>query len=377
MLTILRDRINLQYLMKAQTAISLINKDNGTVNGKLVANGSSYFAIALHMQESAGNNYQDANVATSFDIALNATQLNSEQDGFGNPDYDINANPNAVFGADNIKAAMNNPDVKEVVLGEDIDLNKKEFKNEYGNCTFNVDNGKTLDLGGNNFIRPDGGSGNGLAIKSGNTATIENGNVIAEGDMIAVDLAEGSTTTFKKVNFKGHGNELVKARAKAETTTTIVFKECTFENAPVNIAGRDGATYVNVKFENCTFEGTYKMYDKNGKPLADKHGNIHYTNWLIDVSNYVYGNIVLDNCTMNFDASEASSNKAVLGGTFGLGCSQGENLNITLDNVTIKGKKVIPIKVDSRWGETVKIIEKGNTTYTVNDKKVNYDGSSK
>lgn len=340
----------------------------------MVANNSSYFAIALHMQESAGNNYQDANIATSFDITLNATQLNSEQDGFGNPDYDINANPNAVFGADNIKAAMNNPDVKEVVLGEDIDLNKKEFKNEYGNCIFNVANGKTLDLGGHNFIRPDGGSGNGLAIKSGNTATIENGNVIAEGDMIAVDLAEGTTTTFNKVHFKGHGNELVKMRAKAGEKTTVVFRNCTFENAPVSLSGRDGATYVDVKFENCKFTGTYKMYGADGQPLADKNGNIHYTSYLITSSSYVYGEIKLKDCTMDLDAHEAKYTQSVIAD---LGCSQGENLNITLDNVTIKGKKVIPIKVDSRWDKTVKIIEKGNTTYTVNDKKVNYDGSSK
>ncbi len=352
-----------------------LNKEGGAVAGELQPKASDYAMIALHMQENAGNEYQGLSSGNGFDIVLNATQLNSEKDGFGDPDYDKDADANAVFGAEKIKEAMNDPEVKEVVLGEDIDLNKDEFKETNGNCTFVVADGKSLNLNGRSFIRPDGGSGNGLSVKAGTTAQIKNGRILSEGDMATVDVAEGATVTFSKVVFEGHGNELVKARAKAGTTTTMIFKDCTFENAPVNISGRDGATCVDVKFENCTFEGTYMMYGTDGQPLADKYGHIHYTNWFVDVSNYVYGTVDFNHCTMNFDASASNSKRSVIGGTFGLGCSKGETLAITLNNVTITGKNVIPIRVDSRWGKTVQIKE-SNTTYTVDGKSVKYDGSS-
>ena len=79
-------------------------------------------------------------------------------------------------------------------------------------------------------------------------------------------------------------------------------------------------------------------------------------------------------CTMNLDANEAKYAESVIAD---LGCSQGQNLTLTLDNVTIEGKKVTPVEVDSRWDETVEIIEKGTTKYTVDDKAVNYDGNVK
>ena len=47
----------------------------------LGAGEEHYFALALHMEEEAGNEYQDGSV--SFDITVNATQLSSEEDSFG------------------------------------------------------------------------------------------------------------------------------------------------------------------------------------------------------------------------------------------------------------------------------------------------------
>ena len=47
-----------------------------------------YFALSVHMDENAGNDYQDGEV--SFDLTVLATQLASEEDSFG-PDYDENA----------------------------------------------------------------------------------------------------------------------------------------------------------------------------------------------------------------------------------------------------------------------------------------------
>ena len=51
----------------------------------------AYAGIVLHMQETAGNEYQNASIGTTFDIVLNAAQYPYEEDGFQNPDYDEKA----------------------------------------------------------------------------------------------------------------------------------------------------------------------------------------------------------------------------------------------------------------------------------------------
>lgn len=52
--------------------------------------GEATFCITLHMQESAGNEYQDLTVGEGFAVRLLATQLTAEFDSFGS-DYDANA----------------------------------------------------------------------------------------------------------------------------------------------------------------------------------------------------------------------------------------------------------------------------------------------
>ena len=67
------------------------NVQQGAANGHLEAGASDYAVIALHMQETAGNEYQAHSVGTSFDIQLNATQYTFETDGFGSNQYDAEA----------------------------------------------------------------------------------------------------------------------------------------------------------------------------------------------------------------------------------------------------------------------------------------------
>ena len=62
--------------------------------------GEMVVAIALHMQESAGNEYQDKSIGDSFSIQLLATQYGYESDAFGT-DYDQDAEwPNTVIVSD-------------------------------------------------------------------------------------------------------------------------------------------------------------------------------------------------------------------------------------------------------------------------------------
>lgn len=61
-----------------------------TVNDNMLAGASDFATIALHMQETAGNEYQNLSVGTSFDIMIVATQYTYESDSF-NDQYDVNA----------------------------------------------------------------------------------------------------------------------------------------------------------------------------------------------------------------------------------------------------------------------------------------------
>ena len=71
------------------TLSEFVNTIESTTYGNLLAGESVYLGIALKMQESAGNEYQEKTIGT-FDIQIVATQMAHENDSFGN-DYDAGA----------------------------------------------------------------------------------------------------------------------------------------------------------------------------------------------------------------------------------------------------------------------------------------------
>ena len=78
---------------KVGTLRDFVGTLESTTNGVLYAQGEAgsiaYLGIALKMQETAGNEYQDKTIG-AFDITIFATQLNHESDSFDST-YDINA----------------------------------------------------------------------------------------------------------------------------------------------------------------------------------------------------------------------------------------------------------------------------------------------
>ena len=71
------------------TLDQFINTLSETTYGNLLPYSCAYLGIALHMQESAGNEYQEIGLE-AFDIQIVATQMSNEEDSFG-PDYDNDA----------------------------------------------------------------------------------------------------------------------------------------------------------------------------------------------------------------------------------------------------------------------------------------------
>ena len=71
------------------SALSVEN--DGAAHGNMLAGEAAEFCIALKMQESAGNDYQNLSVGNGFALRLEATQYTHETDGFGTNDYDAGA----------------------------------------------------------------------------------------------------------------------------------------------------------------------------------------------------------------------------------------------------------------------------------------------
>ena len=281
-----------------------------------------------------------------------------------------------------LKAQLKDSTTTYITAGEDIDLSKAEYRDSATMNSITVKDGKTLDLNEKTIIRPGKGSGSGLIIPGNATVTVKNGTISsADGDMTAVDMTAGSNATFENVKFVGNGNDMIKLRASGEgSKATIIFKNCSFSNAGVKLGGMNGASEIDVQFINCTFTGSYKMYDENGNALTDPHGNVHYTTKLIDAdSNYLYGSISFDNCTFNYDASEYryTDSYGVIN-ISGTNNSYNETITLNLKDVTINCKNSLPVKyTSSAYKKNIVLVESGVNTYTNNGSEVNHDGSAK
>ena len=87
---------SLDGLTRVGTLSEVLEKTGGAATGHLSMNGADFATIALHMQESAGNAYQELSIGAAFDIVVKATQYTEEEDGFGSDQYDKDAPLNFV-----------------------------------------------------------------------------------------------------------------------------------------------------------------------------------------------------------------------------------------------------------------------------------------
>lgn len=80
----------LSEVLNNQNTNAISKRIAGNLTAKGTENSSKTITIALHMQESAGNEYQGLSIGTDFSIQLLATQYTSESDSFDNT-YDAGA----------------------------------------------------------------------------------------------------------------------------------------------------------------------------------------------------------------------------------------------------------------------------------------------
>lgn len=133
----------------------------------LGAEKEHFFALSVHMDENAGNDYQDGSV--TFDISILATQLASENDSFNNQ-YDADAEYPVIYDHKvndfaGLKAAF--AEGGNIILTENIAMDELLYVEQNANVYLDM-NGKTMAAGNN--IDPESGF---LWIEEGSSLTID------------------------------------------------------------------------------------------------------------------------------------------------------------------------------------------------------------
>ena len=149
----------------------------GAENGGLGAGACDYFALAVHMKETATDEYQDKSV--EIKITIMATQKSSESDSFGD-DYDANASINAGEG---MMVKVGNRYFKDVESALSSVADGGEIEMLQGFNTQNAPIDEPIEIDKEVILKP-----NGMYLVSNADATF----TVKEGGKLTID--EGSFT---------------------------------------------------------------------------------------------------------------------------------------------------------------------------------------
>ena len=274
----------------AQIVSGTNTTDANPAGVKLLHGETHYFALLVHMDENAGNAYQNGKV--EFDLTVYATQLNSENDSFNN-EYDKNAeydkgdappaDAKKVATAAELKNAITSAeDGDYILLTNDIDLTS----------ALTVAKAITLDLNGKTL------NAIGSSYNAKNTIKLNGG-----ADLTVKDTAEGGKITN---SYNGSADP---ATIDLQGTDAVF----TLESGVVESNAKDNLYTIaisNSKKKACTV-------NINGGTVSNPDG--HVKSRAISASSGMTLNI---------------SGGAVAGGLYGLDLYAGSNTTITGGSVT-------------------------------------------
>lgn len=272
--------------------------DNKTVvdladfEGVLKANNeiSDLYYIEGHMDEEAGNKYQDKSLE-GLGITVVATQYTYEKDSIDEK-YDAEATYPAVDQTE-LAALLNGG--KSATLAKDLDPEKTITVNGAVKSTLDLD-GKnienTKDIWGDDdwsLVSAQGGAD--LTITGNGTFKAK------ENDCYAVDVQDGSTVTIKNGTFVGNihavyvhcGTAIIEGgfyRVQQKYPTASLADEFVLncydanrENNTAKIVVK-GGTFVNFNPADCAAEGAHTNFVADGYKVVSetqKNGDIWYT----------------------------------------------------------------------------------------------------
>lgn len=223
--------------LKAYKPVGTLAKliKDGIAFGSLTAGDNRVFTIVLKMQESAGNEYQEKEIGTSFAIKLLATQLASEKDSFG-PDYDKDAwHPEMeVYSANDLQSAINNGKTN-IVLMADIESAETLSIPEGATVTLNL-NGKKLSGAGVDA------EGKVHTLVNNGTLTLENGTVSSKGTNGGSAIYNNGVLAMENVTVYGAPSDTATGTASYAVNTQGANSKLTITNSNITGRGAVGAT---------------------------------------------------------------------------------------------------------------------------------------
>lgn len=241
---------------------------DGFAHGKIGANSESdELVIALHMQESAGNEYQ-GKALEDLSITIVATQVAGVETDSFNDIYDKDAEyPEVVATAADFEAALDNPDVTEIIVASDITFDWGG--NSYGNSNALKMQDKVISGATGNEVVTFKGYGSANTIKD---VTISNINV--------VDETVGDSTGWEHayLEFENLTATDVKFVNAPQLNGTCILTNCTFTGTADKYAAWINSG--NITLKNCMFNGirSLKIHEAYGSDVVS---------------------VVVDGCTFN------------------------------------------------------------------------------
>lgn len=309
----------LKAMEGAQTGDIAAGRTIAAPNGCLdeIANGTKgetdYFALAVHMKEDAGNEYQGKDI--TIDVTVVATQATAEEDGFGNDQYDADAEYPVV--------ATDTDALTEIIQNASADEPVTVFLSAAGTYDLadGVAKGKDITIVGTKDTVVD--ICQDLGGESGNSG---------------MNYQDGARLTFKGVTVKGQNSGNFGGIVRAQVT----FEDCVIQDT--------FTLYGDAVFKNCTLVSSTDRYNV----WTWGASRVEFTDCTFNTAGkaiLVYGgagehtDVIVSGCTFN-DSSNGSGSKAAIE----TGDDYGAAYNITINNTVVNDFAVNAQSNSKIWG---------------------------
>ena len=270
----------LNGMVRLGTLTEVLADMGETAKGVLLAGNNDTITLALKMQESAGNEYQDMSIGSSFDIQLLATQFTYESDSF-----DENYDEDAVVG--DLVVADENSDLIAILANA-----KKDQP-----LTIILEGDVTLPTAGSAGGAKDVTPASSVVIdgKGKYTLTATGSGVTPIGDSEAVFTFRDLTVADESVSYNEAAWEFSYLELGNVVCENVVFAD------PIMVEGQ------NASFNNCTFNGvndTANGITMNGVWVANGDSTFTHCTFqnnrgmkICDRYAPEVGTVVIDGCT--------------------------------------------------------------------------------
>lgn len=219
---------------KVGTVAQFVNTLEQTTYGSLLPQGTAgdvaYLGIALKMQESAGNQYQDLSLGGAFDIQIFATQYTYEEDSFDEL-YDENAwHPEmTVYTAEDLVAALSSAPAGTVVsIANDIEVNGDLVIPAAAPARSRAAAVTILDLGGNTLTAD--------SVSAEQYARVLNGTIVLPDDGY-VFASDDTAIELENVKIVSDGISAYAVRNGSVSLKDVVFENTATSNPIQNYGG--------------------------------------------------------------------------------------------------------------------------------------------